>query len=77
LLTTCLFENKRIKIQYRELMTPKDIMKYFDPNIKQIFIIDDICGRFSVDQSMINSWERVQCQILARMRISDFIYFRL
>ena len=43
---------------------PKDIVKYFDPNIKQIYIIDDICGTFSVDQSMINSWERVKCQIL-------------
>ena len=46
------------------VMCPKDIVKYFDPNIKQIYIIDDICGKFSVDQSMINSWERVKCQIL-------------
>jgi energy-coupling factor transporter ATP-binding protein EcfA2 len=44
--------------------SPKDIVKYFDPNIKQIYVIDDICGKFSVDQSMINSWERVECQIL-------------
>ena len=46
------------------VMSPKDIVKYFDPNIKQIYIIDDILGTFSVDQSMINSWERVKCQIL-------------
>ena len=46
------------------VMCPKDIVKYFDPNIKQIYIIDDICGTFSVDQSMINSWERIKCQIL-------------
>ena len=46
------------------VMCPKDIEKYLDPNIKQIYIIDDICGKFSVDQSMINSWERVKCQIL-------------
>ena len=46
------------------IMFPKDIVKYFDPNIKQIYIIDDICGKFSVDQSMINSWERVNRQIL-------------
>ena len=46
------------------IMCPKDIVKYFDPNIKQIYIIDDICGKFSVDQSMINSWERVNRQIL-------------
>ena len=46
------------------VMCPEDIEKYLDPNIKQIYIIDDICGKFSVDQSMINSWERVKCQIL-------------
>jgi hypothetical protein len=46
------------------VMCPEDIVKYLDPNIKQIYIIDDICGKFSVDQSMINSWERVKCQIL-------------
>ena len=46
------------------IMCPKDIVKYFDPNIKQIYIIDDICGKFSVDQSMVNSWERVNRQIL-------------
>ena len=46
------------------VICPTDIVKYFDRNIKQIYIIDDICGKFSVDQSMINSWERVKCQIL-------------
>ena len=45
-------------------MCPKDIEKYLDPNIKQIYIIDDICGKFSVDQSMIISWEKVNSQIL-------------
>ena len=50
--------------QILPIMCPKDIVKYFDPNIKQLYIIDDICGKFSVDQSMINSWERVKCQIL-------------
>ena len=46
------------------VMCPEDIVKYLDPNIKQIYIIDDICGKFSVDQSMINSWERVDRKIL-------------
>ena len=45
-------------------MCPNDIEKYLDPKVKQIYIIDDICGKFSVDQSMINSWGRVKCQIL-------------
>ena len=46
------------------IICPKEIVKYFDPNIKQIYIIDDICGKFSVDQPMINSWERVHRKIL-------------
>jgi hypothetical protein len=36
------------------VICPTDIVKYFDRNIKQIYIIDDICGKFYVDQSMIN-----------------------
>ena len=43
---------------------PEDIVKYLDPNIKQIYIIDDICGKFSVDPSMINSWHKVKRKIL-------------
>ena len=46
------------------VMCPEDIVKYLDPNIKQIYIIDDICGKFSVDPSMINSWDRVNRKIL-------------
>ena len=46
------------------VMRPEDIVKYLDPNIKQIYIIDDICGKFSVDPSMINSWDRVNRKIL-------------
>ena len=49
--------------QILSVTCPKDIV-YFDPNIKQIYIIDDICGKFSVDQSMINSWENVNRRIL-------------
>ena len=49
--------------QILSVTCPKDIV-YFDPNIKQMYIIDDICGKFSVDQSMINSWENVNRQIL-------------
>ena len=49
--------------QILSVTCPKDIV-YFDPNIKQIYIIDDICGKFSVDQSMINLWENVNRQIL-------------
>ena len=55
------------------IMCPKDIVKYFDPNIKQLYIIDDIWGKFSVDQYMKNSWERVNSKILKyRKNNKDF-----
>jgi hypothetical protein len=38
------------------IMCPKDIVKYFDPNIKQIYIIDDICGKFSVIFKESHTW---------------------
>jgi hypothetical protein len=52
-------------------------VKYFDRNIKQIYIIDDICGKCSVDQSMINSWDSTapQLPVLDIQRISHLVYF--
>jgi hypothetical protein len=43
---------------------PEYIVKYLDPDRKQIFIIDDICGKFSVDTPLIDSWDRVNHRIL-------------
>jgi hypothetical protein len=51
-------------------MCPEDIVKYLDPNIKQIYIIDDSCGKFSVDPSMINSWEREVSKNLSFFQLS-------
>ncbi|OPL33281.1 hypothetical protein AM593_00488, partial [Mytilus galloprovincialis] len=35
---------------------PDDIIKFHNPNKKALFVIDDLCGNFSVDQSDIKKW---------------------
>jgi energy-coupling factor transporter ATP-binding protein EcfA2 len=48
------------------VMRPEDIVKYLDPNIKQIYIIDDICGKFSVDPTVLllpRQYDRQQSSI--------------
>ncbi|CAC5399401.1 unnamed protein product [Mytilus coruscus] len=42
---------------------PKDIETYYVEGLTQIFVIDDICGVFNVDQHLINSWDRVSSHI--------------
>jgi hypothetical protein len=53
-------------------VSPKDIVKFFDPNIKQIYIIDDICGKFSVDQSMI--FLTIKELFLKQIALGNFIF---
>ncbi|CAC5362248.1 unnamed protein product [Mytilus coruscus] len=36
---------------------PGDIVKYYNPEKKTLFVVDDLCGNFSVDQSDIRRWE--------------------
>ncbi|XP_052090920.1 serine/threonine-protein phosphatase 6 regulatory ankyrin repeat subunit C-like isoform X2 [Mytilus californianus] len=40
-----------------------DIVKYYNPPHNQIFIIDDIFGRYSVEKSILNSLERLNTKI--------------
>ncbi|XP_071142052.1 ankyrin-3-like [Mytilus edulis] len=35
---------------------PGDILKFCDPTKKTLFVIDDLCGNFAVDQSDIKRW---------------------
>ncbi|CAC5418977.1 unnamed protein product [Mytilus coruscus] len=49
--------------QILPISDPKDIEKYYINGLAQIFVIDDLCGVFNVDQHMINSWDRVSNQI--------------
>lgn len=43
---------------------PKDILKLCDSSQKQIVIVDDICGKFAVDEGIVQSWERYQKKIM-------------
>ncbi|CAC5362212.1 unnamed protein product [Mytilus coruscus] len=62
---------------------PGHIIKFYNPNKKTLFVIDDLCGNFSVFQSDIKSWdpliERIkeilinkQTKIIAACRLQVF-----
>ncbi|XP_052064357.1 uncharacterized protein LOC127704365 [Mytilus californianus] len=38
---------------------PGDIAKYYNPNQKTLFVVDDLCGNFSLHQTDIKLWEPV------------------
>ncbi|XP_052079002.1 uncharacterized protein LOC127717259 isoform X32 [Mytilus californianus] len=42
---------------------PNDIIQFYNPNQKTLFVIDDICGTYSINQSDLDSWESVMEQI--------------
>ncbi|VDI64738.1 Hypothetical predicted protein [Mytilus galloprovincialis] len=49
--------------QILPISDPMDIEKYYIKRLAQIFVFDDLCGVFNVDQHLINSWDRVSSQI--------------
>ncbi|XP_063426472.1 uncharacterized protein LOC134710178 [Mytilus trossulus] len=62
---------------------PGDIVKFNNTNKKTLFVVDDLCGNFSVNQSDIKSWEPVieeinqmlekhQTKILAACRLQVY-----
>ncbi|CAC5396491.1 ANKRD17 [Mytilus coruscus] len=36
---------------------PSDIMKYYSKNKNQVFVIDDICGKGTMDVRLVNTWK--------------------
>lgn len=36
---------------------PEDIIKFYDPNRKTVFVIDDVCGKYSLKQSEFDRWK--------------------
>ncbi|XP_071160740.1 uncharacterized protein [Mytilus edulis] len=38
---------------------PGDILRFYNPNKKTLFVVDDLCGNFSLDQSDIKIWEPI------------------
>ncbi|VDI33397.1 Hypothetical predicted protein [Mytilus galloprovincialis] len=62
---------------------PVDIIKFHNPNNKALFVIDDLCGNFSIDQSDIKKWnplierikkilENKRTKIIAACRLQVF-----
>ncbi|CAC5379513.1 unnamed protein product [Mytilus coruscus] len=39
--------------------SPQDILKFYNPAKKTLFVIDDFCGTYSMNQSDLDSWESV------------------
>ncbi|CAC5412652.1 unnamed protein product [Mytilus coruscus] len=71
--------------EYDVLMVtePGDILRFYNPNKKTLFVVDDLCGNFSLDQSDIKSWEPImedikqnlnkkQTKILAACRLQVY-----
>ncbi|XP_063396574.1 ankyrin-3-like [Mytilus trossulus] len=50
--------------QILPIADPKDIAKYYIKGLAQVFVFDDLCGVFNIDQLLINSWDKVSSEIL-------------
>ncbi|VDI08418.1 Hypothetical predicted protein [Mytilus galloprovincialis] len=42
---------------------PNNIIEFYNPNQKTLFVIDNFCGTYSVNQSNLNNWEPVMKRI--------------
>ncbi|XP_063426829.1 uncharacterized protein LOC134710404 [Mytilus trossulus] len=61
---TCILRQTALKMaeeNYDVLLVtdPSDIVKFYNPHKKSLFVVDDLCGNFSVNQSDIKRWEPV------------------
>ncbi|VDI25203.1 Hypothetical predicted protein [Mytilus galloprovincialis] len=45
------------------VIDPGDIVKFYNPNQKTLFVIDDLCGNYSLNQSDMKVWEPVMERI--------------
>lgn len=43
--------------------TPEEVRQYYDPECKQVFVIDDLWGKSTKDICLVNSWERLSNDI--------------
>ncbi|XP_052076824.1 uncharacterized protein LOC127714833 [Mytilus californianus] len=42
--------------EIEEVDQPDEIVKYYNSNTKQLFLIEDICGKFAIDQHKADQW---------------------
>ncbi|XP_052080425.1 uncharacterized protein LOC127718446 [Mytilus californianus] len=50
---------------------PEEIKQYFNPDCKQVFVIDDACGTYSIDIYKVNRWIDISNDILSMILSSD------
>ncbi|VDI02299.1 Hypothetical predicted protein [Mytilus galloprovincialis] len=50
---------------------PEEIKQYFNPDCKQVFVIDDACGTYSIDICKVNRWIDISNDILSMVLSSD------
>ncbi|CAC5401621.1 unnamed protein product [Mytilus coruscus] len=43
--------------------SPEEIIQYCEPKNKQVFVIDDVCGKSTIDLGLINRWETLSTDI--------------
>lgn len=43
--------------------SPEEVRQYYNPDCKQVYVIDDICGRSSIDLNLVNCWGRQLTEI--------------
>ncbi|XP_052081616.1 uncharacterized protein LOC127719499 isoform X2 [Mytilus californianus] len=49
---------------------PSDILKFCKTGRKQIVIIDDLCGKFAIDNRIVSSWIRLKTSITRLIRLA-------
>ncbi|XP_071148684.1 ankyrin-1-like [Mytilus edulis] len=37
--------------------SPEEIISYCNPKYKQVFVIDDVCGKSTIDNGLVNRWQ--------------------
>ncbi|CAC5401627.1 unnamed protein product [Mytilus coruscus] len=43
--------------------SPEDIIQYCEPKYKQVFVIDDVCGKSTIDIGLVNRWTTLTTDI--------------
>ena len=43
---------------------PSEILNFYEPKGKQVFVLDDFCGKYSLDEHRLNSWNLLSSDIL-------------
>ncbi|CAC5371902.1 unnamed protein product [Mytilus coruscus] len=65
------------------ILTPTDIRDFYTPGIQTIFLVDDVCGKFVVNQTQLENWQQMLpkieqiladncCKIIATCRLQVY-----